>query len=152
MAFKPSKRDKLRGLLKNTGHSLSDLFWSPPPTPSSSGAHSTKDTTSAALKAALQGLRKSTGLVPALMSFIDTLADCVDNIPAAAKNRREYEDLAYSTAASANRLQEHIGDVKHEQIAKVVERVIESYVETEADIDDLVRFYRRIDSLLRQLQ
>ncbi|KAG9124403.1 hypothetical protein FRC07_011748 [Ceratobasidium sp. 392] len=171
MSSKPSKRDKLRGFFKDTSHPSSDHFPPQSPTPSSSGAYSTKDVVSAVLKAALKSLRKSTGSIPVLKSFVDALADCVDNIPAAAKNHREYRDLTCSITTSVNRLKEHTGDVKHEQMVKVVGRVIEeldqqvryinekqgrtkarSYVEAEADIEDIIRCYRRIDSLLRQVE
>ncbi|KAG9121422.1 hypothetical protein FRC07_002631, partial [Ceratobasidium sp. 392] len=77
----PSKRNKLRGFLKDPRHSLSDLFRSPSPTPSSSGALPPEDVAWASLKAALKVLRKSASLIPTLKSFADVLVDCVDDIP-----------------------------------------------------------------------
>ncbi|KAG8794907.1 hypothetical protein FRC12_020324 [Ceratobasidium sp. 428] len=170
MTSKPSKRDRLRGFLAETSDTFRDLFRSPSPTPSSS-ARSTRDVASAALRVSLKGLRKSSNMLPTLKSFVDILIDCFDNMPVAAKNRREYEELALSISASVKELQEHVRKVDPTRISHAVENVIEqmhqqakyisekqdrghvqSYAEAETDIDDLIRCYRRIEALFRQLQ
>ncbi|KAG9122789.1 hypothetical protein FRC07_000678, partial [Ceratobasidium sp. 392] len=171
MGSKSSKRERFRGLLKDTGRSLSDLFRSSSPTPSSSGAHPTQDFASATLEAALKALRKSASEVPALKSFVDILADCVGNIPTMAKNHKDYEDLALSIATTVNGLKEHLDGTNHGQMIKVIEKVIEelnqqanciaerqgrtkarTYIAADADIDGLIGCCRQIESLLRQLQ
>ncbi|KAG9089426.1 hypothetical protein FRC07_012337, partial [Ceratobasidium sp. 392] len=171
MSSRSSKRERFRGILKDTGHSLSDLFRSPSPIPTSSDAHPTREVASATLKAALKGLRKTANAIPPLKSFVDILTDCVGNIATAAKNHQDYEDLTSSIATTVDGLKEHVNGVNSEQMAKAVGKVIEelnqqagyivekqgrtksrTYIEADADIDDLIVCYRRIESLLRQLQ
>ncbi|KAG9122071.1 hypothetical protein FRC07_001695, partial [Ceratobasidium sp. 392] len=170
MSSKSSKRERFRGFLKDTGHSLSDLFRASSPTPSSSGAYPTQDVASATLKVSIKALSKSASAIPALKSFVDILTDCVGNTPTAAKNHKDYEDLASSIAATANGLKEHLNGANNQQMVKAVGKVIEelnlqagyivekqgrtkarTYIEADADIDDLIGCYRRIESLLRQL-
>ncbi|KAG9122397.1 hypothetical protein FRC07_001263, partial [Ceratobasidium sp. 392] len=171
MSSKSSKRERFRGFLKDTGHSLSDLFRSSSPTPSSSGAHPTQDFASDTLKAALKALGKSASAVPALKSLVDILTDCVGDIPAAAKNRKDYENLASSIATTVNGLNEYFNGANKKQMGMVVGKAVgelnqlaediakkqrrtkaRTHIEADADIDDLIGCYRRIESLLRQLQ
>ncbi|KAG8761985.1 hypothetical protein FRC12_009249 [Ceratobasidium sp. 428] len=139
------------------------------PGPTTSGDQ-VKDTTSAILKKSLNALGKCVGVVPSFKSIIDILADCVDNIPAAAKNHKDYKALAEDITSTIDSLQVHLKQansthmfesienvtmgltevVKHikEKQARTTARI---YVEAGQDVDDLMSRYRRVDVLLRQL-
>ncbi|KAG9081464.1 hypothetical protein FRC07_014503 [Ceratobasidium sp. 392] len=99
------------------------------------------------------------------------LASCIDNIPTAAKNRKDFYDLASSISVARQDLEEHLSRVNPEQMSKAVsdatgklnqlashieekqERTgARAYFDAEKDIDDLVECYRDVERLLRRLQ
>ncbi|KAG8723064.1 hypothetical protein FRC09_004897 [Ceratobasidium sp. 395] len=140
------------------------------PEPSSSG-YQAKDTTSAILRSSLNALGKCAGVVPTFKSVVDILTDCVDNIPAAAKNHKSYQVFVGNITTTINSLEVHLSQVNSTQMSEsirnvigalteVVNRIKETqarttlgtYVEVERDIDDLINHYRQVDAILRQLQ
>ncbi|KAG8792084.1 hypothetical protein FRC12_007274 [Ceratobasidium sp. 428] len=145
----------------------------PQPTQSPGSATSgdqVKDTTSAVLKSSLNALGKCVGVVPTFKSVVDILADCVDNIPAAAKSRKDYKALAADITSTIDSLQVHLEQANSTHMFKSIENVTmaltevvdhikekqarttaRTYVEAEQDVDDLMSRYRRVDALLRQL-
>ncbi|KAG8764561.1 hypothetical protein FRC12_008024 [Ceratobasidium sp. 428] len=145
----------------------------PEPSQSSGPASSnnqTKDTASAILRSSLSALRKCVDGVPTFKSVVDIMADCVDNIPAAAKHRNDYEALAEDLTNTVNSLQAHLNQVSPTQMADSIRNVTgaltelvnhvkekqarvtaRTYVEAERDFDDLICCYRRLDALFRQL-
>ncbi|KAG8718583.1 hypothetical protein FRC09_012438 [Ceratobasidium sp. 395] len=129
-----------------------------------------RDTTSAILKASLNALGKCVGVVPTFKSIVDILADCVGNIPAAAKNHKDYKALAEDIKSTIESLQVHIEQANSTHMFESIENVMgaltevvdhikqkqtrttaRTYVEAEQDVDDLMSLYRRVDTLLRQL-
>ncbi|KAG9075832.1 hypothetical protein FS749_012462 [Ceratobasidium sp. UAMH 11750] len=131
----------------------------------------TKDTAAAALKTSFYGLRKCMDVIPVFGSVADILIDCIDNIPAAAKNHKDFEELASSIIAATKGLEGHLGRLTTNQMTKAVVSVIEEltkqvdyirekqgrnaarrYIDVEQDIEDLMRSYRRVETLFRQLQ
>ncbi|KAG8761324.1 hypothetical protein FRC12_009423 [Ceratobasidium sp. 428] len=141
---------------------------SPRPTPS---GDQVKDTASAILKASLGALGKCVGVVPTFKSVVDILADYVDNIPAAVKNRKDYEALTEDITTTINSLQVHLNQVDPAHMSELITNVIgalteevnhvkekqarttaRTYVEAKSDIDELVGCYRRLDALFRRLQ
>ncbi|KAB5592070.1 hypothetical protein CTheo_4522 [Ceratobasidium theobromae] len=122
----------------------------------------------AGLKFALQGLYKSVASFPPLQSAIGALISCLD---ATTKNREEYEVLASELRTLCESLTRHMkasrsipisGSIAHvalsiEQQANQIKdkqsrgtggRILESSI----DEDNLIKHFRRIESLFRQLQ
>ncbi|KAG8781199.1 hypothetical protein FRC12_022131 [Ceratobasidium sp. 428] len=130
-----------------------------------------KDATSAILKSSLSALGKCIGVVPTFKSVMDILADCIDKIPAAAKNHKDYEALAGDITNTIDSLRVHLSQANSAHMFESIEHVMgaltqvvdhvkekqtrtaaRTYAETEQDVDDLMSSYRRVDALLRQLQ
>ncbi|KAG9083526.1 hypothetical protein FRC06_004501 [Ceratobasidium sp. 370] len=84
----------------------------------------TKDITTTALKTSLNALRKSVAMIPTFKSVVDILVDCINNIPAAAENHRDYEDLASNIAAIVTQLKEHLDGGNPVRMNKAVVNVI----------------------------
>ncbi|KAG8715036.1 hypothetical protein FRC08_011073 [Ceratobasidium sp. 394] len=124
-----------------------------------------------ALKTAFDALGRGVNVIPAFKSVADVIIDCINSIPAAAKNRKDYEDLASSIVATIGLLEEHLNNVNPAQMTKAVRNVIEElsrqadhigdkqrrtrterYLDAEQDIDDLMECYRRIETMLKKLQ
>ncbi|KAG8741087.1 hypothetical protein FRC10_003327 [Ceratobasidium sp. 414] len=146
----------------------------PQPGPSlnpSSSALRTKDVTATALKTSLDAFKKTMNGIPIFKSVADILVDCIDNIPLAAENHKDYKDLASNIAATVTQLEEHLAGVNPARMTQAVANVIGElnqqadyikekqrrtragrYIGAEQDIDDLIRCYRRIEALFRQLQ
>ncbi|KAG8741088.1 hypothetical protein FRC10_003328 [Ceratobasidium sp. 414] len=135
------------------------------------GVLRTKDTAAAALKTSLYGLRKCMNVIPIFGSVADILVDCIDNIPTAAKNHKDFEELASNIIAATKGLEGHLGRLTTGQMSTAVVNVIEEltkqvnyirekqgrniarrYIDVEQDIEDLMRSYRRVETLFRQLQ
>ncbi|KAG9123085.1 hypothetical protein FRC07_000254 [Ceratobasidium sp. 392] len=136
----------------------------------SSGGLDIGATVSAALKTSFNMLR-SVNIVPTLKSALDILADCIDVIPAEARNRKDYKELAMNIAATLEVLERHLSQMSPGQISESVANIIEelnqqaayisekqertresAYVYAEQDMEDIVEHYRRIEALFRRLQ
>ncbi|KAG8765438.1 hypothetical protein FRC12_007490 [Ceratobasidium sp. 428] len=139
------------------------------PDPTTSGDQA-KDTTSTIFIKSLNALGKCVGVVPTFKSVVDILADCVDNIPAAAKNHKDYKALAADITSTIDSLQVHLEQANSTHMFESIESVTmaltevvdhikekqartaaRTYVQAEQDVDDLMSRYRRVDALFRQL-
>ncbi|KAG8714713.1 hypothetical protein FRC09_017324 [Ceratobasidium sp. 395] len=132
------------------------------------------DTSLAVLKSSLRALNKAIDLVPTFKSVIDTLAECVDHIPAAISNRQDFDELALNIAMSARGLEQQLKQANPALMVNAIRDVLEydslemdkeandikqkqdrtaarAYIEVEQDIDHLTRCYRRVEVLFRQL-
>ncbi|KAG9085716.1 hypothetical protein FRC06_003478, partial [Ceratobasidium sp. 370] len=169
MASSSPKRDRVCGLFG----ALRQLFCCL--TPSALGVDDlppgAPDLASNELKASLKALDRGLNIIPSLKLVVDTLADCIDNIPLAAKNCKDYEELAFNISISLKGLEGHLDQLNladmTEALANVVEELkkqayhikekqgraaTEKYIYAQQDIDDLMRGYRRVEALFRQLQ
>ncbi|KAG9123022.1 hypothetical protein FRC07_000349, partial [Ceratobasidium sp. 392] len=84
-----------------------------------------KDIAFAALKASVDTLRRSTSIIPAFGAFAGLLADCISNIPMAARNHDDFEDLALSIVAAGKGLELHLSKVNPAQMTKAIVDVID---------------------------
>ncbi|CAE6403637.1 unnamed protein product [Rhizoctonia solani] len=122
------------------------------------------------LEKALQGLRLTTKACPPLRSAIDDLVSCVPLFETAAKNRKDYEDLAIGLKGMVRLLDPHLADTTSENItntikdiAEAMKKEVKSIADRQSrhglrrvlsatnDEEDLIRRYRRIEQLFRQL-
>ncbi|CAE6378817.1 unnamed protein product [Rhizoctonia solani] len=123
------------------------------------------------LEQTLQALRITTKVCPPLRSVVDELVLCLPLFEAAAKCRKDYEDLTTGLKAMVILLIQHLEDAASEsitnsltEIAEAMRREIESIgnrqsrdglrrvLGSTSDDEDLIRRYRRIEQLFRQLQ
>ncbi|KAG9123129.1 hypothetical protein FRC07_000197 [Ceratobasidium sp. 392] len=138
----------------------------------SGGSSSAKDSASTVLKASVNALRKSANVIPGFKPCLDILAECIGSIPAAAKNKKDYETLALSIAAAMEGLGKHLNRNGHtDEMNQVVTGVIENldqlakdvhqkqertrahgYLDSERDIDDIIHCYRGVETAFQQLQ
>ncbi|KAG9125947.1 hypothetical protein FRC07_005498, partial [Ceratobasidium sp. 392] len=140
------------------------------PKASSSTTHSrTKGST--ALKSALRKLGKVTNAVPPLGSVVDLLADCVDAVSITGEGCEDYEVLAETIAASVEVLEKHLelSDLVEitEPVMTIVDKLkeqadylsvkqrragIRRLIDVQQDTDDVMKCYRRLNTLFQQLQ
>ncbi|KAG8795991.1 hypothetical protein FRC12_006827 [Ceratobasidium sp. 428] len=196
MSSKQSKRSRFRTFLDDSSEALKAVVRPRSPRPSSSSAlkpntpsspptigastssasvmpSSTSritDTSLAVLKSSLRALNKAIDLVPTFKSVMDTLAECVDHIPAAISNRQDFDELALNIAMSARGLEQQLKQANPALMVNAIRDVLEemdkeandikqkqdrtaarAYIEVEQDIDHLTRCYRRVEVLFRQL-
>ncbi|CCO37843.1 hypothetical protein BN14_12003 [Rhizoctonia solani AG-1 IB] len=123
------------------------------------------------LRESLTSLRGSPVMFGPIASAANVLLDCFDTIEVAARNKKDYEDLAtelgelsrslardYKEPASSSGASCVIGIANEiEREAKEIEKKIgrgtgRQMIATKADEEDLMRRYRRIQRLFRQLQ
>ncbi|CAE7099926.1 unnamed protein product [Rhizoctonia solani] len=122
------------------------------------------------LERALRGLRLTTKACPPLRSAIDDMVSCVPLFEAAAKNRKDCEELAIGLQGMVQLLDPHLADATSDNISTTIKDIaeamrkeilsIESHqpgrglrrvLSATNDEEDLVRRYRRIEQLFRQL-
>ncbi|KAG9112444.1 hypothetical protein FRC07_007909, partial [Ceratobasidium sp. 392] len=144
-------------------HQVPKSVWQP--------ATQVEDTASGVLKTALGAAKKGVSVVSTFKGVSDMLASCIDSIPTAAENRKDFDDLTSSISAVRQDLEEHLSRVNPEQMSKAVSDAIgklnqlaahidekqartqaRAYLDAEKDIDDLVEYYRDVEALLRRLQ
>ncbi|CAE6340765.1 unnamed protein product [Rhizoctonia solani] len=125
----------------------------------------------AGLRVSLKTLRDTSAMFPPLVSAASVLLDCFDTIEAIARNQQDYENLAVELdALSKSLVQNYKGIVSKSDIdcvteivngierqAKEIEKKTERgtgrrMIMAAADEEDLMRRFRRIQSLFRQLQ
>ncbi|CUA74200.1 Ribosome assembly protein 4 [Rhizoctonia solani] len=123
------------------------------------------------LEKALQALRLTAKACTPLRLAVDDLVSCLSLFEAAAKNRKDYDDLASGLKSMVGILIKHLEDAASENIsntlvgiAEAIRREIESIGNRQSreglrrvlgstgDEEDLIRRYRRIEQLFRQLQ
>ncbi|KAB5587978.1 hypothetical protein CTheo_8580 [Ceratobasidium theobromae] len=122
-------------------------------------------------RAALTGLHEASRLFPPLQTAIGALISCLDTWEIAMKNREGYEDLARELTALSNSLSQHIKESRSFRMSNCIANVAQSIEEqvrslqkkqvqgigrglagTNPDQEDLMKHYRKIESLFRQLQ
>ncbi|KAH7339070.1 hypothetical protein B0J17DRAFT_717490 [Rhizoctonia solani] len=125
----------------------------------------------AGLHTSLQALGRISAGFPHLASAVSILLECFDVIETAARNQKDYEDLARELTKLNGTLMEHTNgpavstltkcissitmEIKHqaEEIKKKATRdTIGRLLVVKEDEEDVVRHYRRIQSAFQQLQ
>ncbi|KAJ1299657.1 hypothetical protein OPQ81_009109 [Rhizoctonia solani] len=123
------------------------------------------------LEEALRALRVTIKICPPLSSAVDDLVSCLPIFEAAAKNRSDYDELATGLKSTVHLLIRHLNDTVSEETvnaiagtANSIRDEIESINRNQSSSrpcrilgalnaeDDLLRRYRRIEQLFRQLQ
>ncbi|KAF8755287.1 universal ribosomal protein uL22 family [Rhizoctonia solani] len=122
------------------------------------------------LRGSLQILKNTTSIFPQLSSAISSLLSCLDEFEAAARSRQDFEDLATELATLSDTLNQYIhgpssifmsGSVKsisisiENQAKEVRERLSRGKkggIRGIQEDEELLRYYRRIQTLFRQLQ
>ncbi|CAE6499953.1 unnamed protein product [Rhizoctonia solani] len=123
------------------------------------------------LEQALRALRITTKIIPSLSLAVDALTSCLPMFEAAAKSHRDYNALATGLKGMVDQLIRHLNGTASEAIidtitgiAEAIRKEIESItmhqshglprrlLGTSTAEDDLIRKYRRIEQLFRQLQ
>ncbi|CUA75530.1 Vegetative incompatibility protein HET-E-1 [Podospora anserina] [Rhizoctonia solani] len=119
----------------------------------------------------LEGLKTSVELFPPLKSAVGAFIACLDIVQKAASNRADYEELADEFQSMANMLQQYAGDLESEpnngsiaNIAQCIQRQVTEIEKKEEsgtighlldatqDQEDVIRRYRQVERLFRQLQ
>ncbi|CAE7089248.1 unnamed protein product, partial [Rhizoctonia solani] len=125
------------------------------------------------LEKALRALHLTAGMCPPLSMAVDELVSCLPEFKAAAENRKDYDELSTGLERMVEQLDRHLKQTTSEGImdtitgvAEAIRKEIESIdvkkpgslplgrrmeAASSAD-DDLMRRYRRIEQLFRQLQ
>ncbi|KAG8689115.1 hypothetical protein FRC11_004073 [Ceratobasidium sp. 423] len=123
------------------------------------------------LEQALQTLHLTTKICPPLHSAIDALKSTIHVFEAAAKAREDYDDLAAGLTSMVELLGKDLSNPASEEVMDTITRIAEKINreveaieqrwsrsgrhrlrETLVDEGDLIRRYRRIEQLFRQLQ
>ncbi|CUA70599.1 Periodic tryptophan protein 2 homolog [Schizosaccharomyces pombe 972h-] [Rhizoctonia solani] len=150
---------------------------SPPPTAEMPVSELTENETEtinqtwASLRVSLQGLGSVTRVFPQLASAANILMDCFDGLEATARNRSDYEDLARELTSSIESLEAHTNTlgspwmtkcissitIEITQQAEVINKMrirnaASKFLVAKADEENVLRYYRRTQSLFRQLQ
>ncbi|KAG8732114.1 hypothetical protein FRC11_000671 [Ceratobasidium sp. 423] len=131
----------------------------------------TDETPWTGLEKAVRALHITTKIIPPLHSAIDNLRACLDVFKQAAKSRKDYDELATGLKAMVELLDKHLTDATPKEImdttiniVKKITRELESVDKRQSrsgvrrvlgeseDEGDLIRRYRRIEQLFRQLQ
>ncbi|CAE6477530.1 unnamed protein product [Rhizoctonia solani] len=125
----------------------------------------------AGLKSSLQGLRDHSGVFPGLSMVAGILLECFDGIETAARNQEDYEDLARELTTLSESLAEYVNAPTPPSVTKCISSITSEMKQqaeevknkktrgeggrllvAKADEEDVIRRYRRIQSLFRQLQ
>ncbi|KAB5590061.1 Vegetative incompatibility protein HET-E-1 [Ceratobasidium theobromae] len=124
-----------------------------------------------ALDTALRALYKTSEAFPLFRPVVGTLISCLQTLHAVSKNRQGYEDLTIELEKDISVLERHLREATSEKFTDCVSNVILSikceveYVdkkwnqgiggrlmEVDEDMEELLRCYRRIESLFRRLK
>ncbi|KAG8732240.1 hypothetical protein FRC11_014941 [Ceratobasidium sp. 423] len=130
-----------------------------------------KDIAGSGLEEALRKLRIAADICPPFRSAVDGLTSCLHGFEAAARNRREYKDMTAGLRSLVEQLIRHLEAAPSDDIidristiSEVIRKEIESIgirqshsgfrrvLGASGDEDDLLRRYRRIEQLFRQIQ
>ncbi|CUA76357.1 Vegetative incompatibility protein HET-E-1 [Podospora anserina] [Rhizoctonia solani] len=125
------------------------------------------------LEQALRALHITTKICPPLASAVESLASCLHIFEAAAKNHKDYDELATGLKSMADQLARHLQGTTSEDIittitgiatSRAIEKEVQSIdarksrglshriIKAAHSEEDLIRCYRRIEQLFRQLQ
>ncbi|KAB5590564.1 hypothetical protein CTheo_5989 [Ceratobasidium theobromae] len=132
---------------------------------------STMSTMLTGLQSAFEELRKVAKPFPPLQSAITSLIPCLGLLEAAARNSREYEEIVSELKDLGESLMQHLKDTKSIRMSRCIANVAmgieqqaklikekesrgtgRQLLETTADEDEVMRHYRKIESLFRRLQ
>ncbi|CAE6429974.1 unnamed protein product [Rhizoctonia solani] len=121
-----------------------------------------------ALRTSLRLLHVSSSLFPILSSAVGVLISCVDGLEAAAKHQGDYEELATTLSAMVDSLRQCTNSIlmsdsmlniifslerqameMREKLSQVEDR---GFRDASASEEELLRYYRRVQSLFQQLQ
>ncbi|CAE6531259.1 unnamed protein product [Rhizoctonia solani] len=160
-----SARDNAAPALQTTAHGT------PGGAIGTTPARNTTGTSWTGLEKALRAVHISTKIIPPLHSAIDGLKSCLHVFEEAARQRKDYDDLATGLTAMVELLDKHLPDAASDEIkdtitnisgkiAKEIESINErqsrsgarQVLEESRDGEDIIRCYRRIEQLFRQLQ
>ncbi|KAG8731447.1 hypothetical protein FRC11_004127 [Ceratobasidium sp. 423] len=166
-----SARDSLKSGLGRLKQVIRTSSHQPEATGSAHGQSSTKNSAWAGLGTSLRALETATKLFSPLKSTIGDLATCLDVIEAAAKTRDDYEELASELKTTIDILNEYVSEFDAEEGRNSVARIVQliqaqithineqrehtntkRLLESAKDRDDVIRCYRAIEVLFRQLQ
>ncbi|KAL5640139.1 hypothetical protein ACGC1H_007430 [Rhizoctonia solani] len=123
------------------------------------------------LENSLRTLEKSTKSIPGINSALNALIGCLDVVQSAASNQEDYEQLAEELTSMANALNQYTGELgsgtSNTSIANIVQSIEDQIVGIQQEQErstlgrfldatrtqeDVMRSYRRIGKLFRQLQ
>ncbi|KAF8746787.1 WD40 repeat-like protein, partial [Rhizoctonia solani] len=124
------------------------------------------------LSSSLSVLEKSLGLFPPLKSAIGSLVGCLEVVKVAASNRVDYKELAHEFQLMVDALSQHVGIFESEKsngsVANIVHRCMQAHIAeikqheekgsiqrlrgATNDQEDVIKRYRQIERLFRQLQ
>ncbi|KAF8753933.1 WD40 repeat-like protein [Rhizoctonia solani] len=122
------------------------------------------------LSSSLGVLEKSLGLFPPLKSAIGSLVGCLEVVKVAASNRVDYEELAHEFQLMVDALSQHVGIFESEKsngsvaniqmyaghIAEIKQHEEKGSIQrlrgATNDQEDVIKRYRQIERLFRQLQ
>ncbi|KAG8753203.1 hypothetical protein FRC11_007614, partial [Ceratobasidium sp. 423] len=142
-----------------------------PPAPITTGTSEVSNGAWVGLRTSLQGLGCASGVFSPLASACDVLLDCLGAVETAAKNQEDYQDLALELSTLSQSLTQYFKETTSSMVSKSVfslaigveRQAMEIKNKTShgterrlltagSDEEDLLRHYRRIQSLFRQLQ
>ncbi|KAB5590978.1 hypothetical protein CTheo_5570 [Ceratobasidium theobromae] len=123
------------------------------------------------LQGAFEELRKAARPFPLLQSTIDSLIPCLGLLEVAAKNRKEYEEIALDLKDLGESLTQHMKQTRSAQMSGCIENVLmgieqltalikekqthgtgRRLFEARADEDEVIGYYRKIERLFRRFQ
>ncbi|CAE7077777.1 unnamed protein product [Rhizoctonia solani] len=149
---------------------------SDPPTSAQAEVDNTKqmesdDTEWNQLRNSLRVLEIGVELFPPLKSAVGAFIECLAIIQTAASNREDYKELAVEFHSMANMINQYVGELgsepKNGSIANITEciqhqltcirqkqqcKTVRRLVDANDDQEDLVRHYRQVERLFRQIQ
>ncbi|KEP46374.1 putative vegetative incompatibility protein HET-E-1 [Rhizoctonia solani 123E] len=128
------------------------------------------NTTWSRLESSLRTLEKGTKSIPGLNSALNAFIGCLDSAQIAASNREEYEQLAEELTSMVDGLHQYTGELgsgSNTSIANIVQSIedqitsirqqqerstLRHLLDATDSQEDVIRHYRRIEALFRQLQ
>ncbi|KAB5589986.1 hypothetical protein CTheo_6573 [Ceratobasidium theobromae] len=141
-----------------------------PDPPTRSDTHSGNATWNG-LRRSLEAFHEGARMFPPLQSAVGAFISCIDILEATAKNRQEYEDIASELKTLSQSLIRHMKESNSARISDCVANVALSIeqqaklinnkqergtgrrvLDASGDEEEIIRYYRRIEGLFRQLQ
>ncbi|CEL58508.1 hypothetical protein RSOLAG1IB_08599 [Rhizoctonia solani AG-1 IB] len=122
------------------------------------------------LRGSLHTLKNNSNILPQLSSAVGILLTCLDDFEGAAQHRQEFENLAAELTELSNTLNQYVrgplsmlipGSVKSiaisiekqiEEVREKLSRMKKGGARNTRDDEEILRYYRRIQTLFRQLQ
>ncbi|QRV93672.1 hypothetical protein RhiJN_21690 [Ceratobasidium sp. AG-Ba] len=124
----------------------------------------------AQLNAALRLMKKSTSAIPTLGSAVEILVECFDNMSVTTEMAQQFEELSSHLEVNLKCLAELVDDLNPADMAQSIDNAIRAltneanrinknnnragskrYRQSSENMEELLRCYRRIDSLIQNL-